>query len=157
MARGKRPVSFRTRKLSLSAPMVLPWRRGGRVGRRRTTPPKGPQPPGWGPFAYPPTRASFAHRRFVAMKHASAAAGLLGGGADVVGQPRVECLHLPPDGPDLVQRRAIVQPVRRLPVPRGVQRLVLEQLHPWRVGRITGRHSRQPVAGDGETAGDEAL
>src|SRR4051812_14045554 len=36
MARGKRPVSFRTRKLSLSAPMVLPWRRGGRVGRRRT-------------------------------------------------------------------------------------------------------------------------
>ena len=37
MARGKRPVPFRTRKLSLSAPMVLPWRRGGRVGRRRTT------------------------------------------------------------------------------------------------------------------------
>src|SRR6476469_6695474 len=37
MARGKRRVSFRTRKLSLSAPMVLPWRRGGRVGRRRTT------------------------------------------------------------------------------------------------------------------------
>src|SRR5947209_11776030 len=37
MARGKRPVSFRTRKLSLSAPVVLPWRRGGRVGRRRTT------------------------------------------------------------------------------------------------------------------------
>src|SRR5688500_2528582 len=37
MARGKRPVTFRTRKLSLSAPMVLPWRRGGRGGRRRTT------------------------------------------------------------------------------------------------------------------------
>src|SRR5215213_9799759 len=37
MARGKRPVTFRTRKLSLSAPMVLPWERGGRVGRRRTT------------------------------------------------------------------------------------------------------------------------
>ena len=36
IARGKRPVPFRTRKLSLSAPMVLPWRRGGRVGRRRT-------------------------------------------------------------------------------------------------------------------------
>src|SRR4051794_10661307 len=36
MARGKRPVTFRTRKLSLSAPMVLPWGRGGRVGRRRT-------------------------------------------------------------------------------------------------------------------------
>ena len=42
MARGKRPVSFRTRKLSLSAPMVLPWRRGGRVGRRRTTITEGP-------------------------------------------------------------------------------------------------------------------
>src|SRR5688500_8065564 len=41
MARGKRPVPFRTRKLSLSAPMVLPWRRGGRVGRRRTTIPEG--------------------------------------------------------------------------------------------------------------------
>src|SRR3954466_2316585 len=37
MARGKRPDPFRTRKLSLSAPMVLPRRRGGRVGRRRTT------------------------------------------------------------------------------------------------------------------------
>src|SRR5690349_15899908 len=36
MARGKRPVTFRTRKLSLPAPMVLPRRRGGRVGRRRT-------------------------------------------------------------------------------------------------------------------------
>ena len=40
MARGKRPATFRTRKLSLSAPMVLPWRRGGRVGRRRTTIPE---------------------------------------------------------------------------------------------------------------------
>src|SRR4051794_17660844 len=37
MARGKRPDPFRTRKLSLPAPMVLPRRRGGRVGRRRTT------------------------------------------------------------------------------------------------------------------------
>ena len=35
-ARGKRPAPFRTRKLSPSAPMVLPWRRGGRVGHRRT-------------------------------------------------------------------------------------------------------------------------
>ena len=37
LAWGKRPVPFRTRKLSPTAPMVLPWRRGGRVGRRRTT------------------------------------------------------------------------------------------------------------------------
>src|SRR6185437_10161051 len=36
IARGKRPVPFRTRKLSLSAPMVLLGGPGGRVGRRRT-------------------------------------------------------------------------------------------------------------------------
>ena len=45
MARGKRPDPFRTRKLSLSAPMVLLRRRGGRVGRRRTTTPgRGSEP-----------------------------------------------------------------------------------------------------------------
>ena len=37
MARGKRPVPFRTRKLSLLAPMVLHGRLCGRVGRRRTS------------------------------------------------------------------------------------------------------------------------
>src|SRR3954471_17604193 len=36
IAKGKRPVPFRTRKLSPSAPMVLHWERCGRVGRRRT-------------------------------------------------------------------------------------------------------------------------
>ena len=36
IARGKRPVTFRTRKLSLSAPMVLQGGPCGRVGRRRT-------------------------------------------------------------------------------------------------------------------------
>src|SRR5690554_6833344 len=36
IARGKRPVPFRTRKLSPSAPMVLRGRPRGRVGRRRT-------------------------------------------------------------------------------------------------------------------------
>src|SRR5437762_4573404 len=35
IAEGRHPVPFRTRKLSPPAPMVLPWRRGGRVGRRR--------------------------------------------------------------------------------------------------------------------------
>src|ERR687892_316425 len=35
IAEGKHPVPFRTRKLSPPAPMVLPWRRGGRVGRCR--------------------------------------------------------------------------------------------------------------------------
>src|SRR5947208_16677081 len=35
-AKGKRPAPFRTRKLSPSAPMVLPPREGGRVGHRRT-------------------------------------------------------------------------------------------------------------------------
>src|SRR5215213_2932431 len=58
MARGKRPATFRTRKLSLSAPMVLPWRRGGRVGRRRTTIPNGGQSYVlWPPFALCPENA----------------------------------------------------------------------------------------------------
>src|SRR5690606_35548216 len=37
IASGKRPVTFRTRKLSLTAPMVLHRGRCGRVGHRRTT------------------------------------------------------------------------------------------------------------------------
>src|SRR4051812_49727690 len=37
IATGKRPAPFRTRKLSPSAPKVLPGRPGGRVGRRRTS------------------------------------------------------------------------------------------------------------------------
>src|SRR5829696_6485715 len=55
MARGKRPVPFRTRKLSLSAPMVLPWRRGGRVGRRRTTIPEGAPASVLGPLRHAQT------------------------------------------------------------------------------------------------------
>ena len=38
IAVGKRPVSFRTRKLSPPAPMVLLGRLGGRVGHRRIAP-----------------------------------------------------------------------------------------------------------------------
>src|SRR5687767_15544582 len=41
IAVGKRPVPFRTRKLSLPAPMVLHPRECGRVGRRRTNIPVG--------------------------------------------------------------------------------------------------------------------
>src|SRR2546429_8568710 len=37
IAEGKRPATFRTRKLSPPAPMVLHPRECGRVGRRRTT------------------------------------------------------------------------------------------------------------------------
>ena len=37
IATGKHPDPYRTRKLSLPAPMVLPPRGGGRVGRRRTS------------------------------------------------------------------------------------------------------------------------
>lgn len=37
IARGKRPVTFRTRKLRLSAPMVLRGGPRGRVGHRRTS------------------------------------------------------------------------------------------------------------------------
>ena len=49
MAKGKHLVPFRTQKLSPSAPMVLPWRRGGRVGRRRDFS-KGS--PSGGPFSF---------------------------------------------------------------------------------------------------------
>ena len=41
IAQGKRPVPFRTRKLSLAAPMVLHPPGCGRVGHRRTHPPQG--------------------------------------------------------------------------------------------------------------------
>src|SRR3954454_10347877 len=45
IAKGKRPVPFRTRKLSPSAPMVLHWERCWIVGRRRTKrSPKEPHP-----------------------------------------------------------------------------------------------------------------
>ncbi len=37
IATGKHLFPFRTQKLSPSAPMVLPWRRGGRVGHRRVS------------------------------------------------------------------------------------------------------------------------
>src|SRR3954463_10678428 len=64
MARGKRPVTFRTRKVSLSAPMVLPWRRGGRVGRRRTNFPEGAPASVLGPLSpFPHPRGSPRHAR----------------------------------------------------------------------------------------------
>ena len=45
IAEGKRPVSFRTRKLSPPAPMVLHSGGCGRVGRRRTQLMRKPVPP----------------------------------------------------------------------------------------------------------------
>ena len=36
IAEGRHPVPYRTRKLSPPAPMVLPGKLGGRVGRRRS-------------------------------------------------------------------------------------------------------------------------
>jgi hypothetical protein len=35
ITKGSHPVTFRTRKLSPSVPMILPWQRGGKVGRHR--------------------------------------------------------------------------------------------------------------------------
>ena len=43
---GKHPAPFRTRKLSPLPPMVLLWRRSGRVGRRRGTLETGAGPKG---------------------------------------------------------------------------------------------------------------
>jgi hypothetical protein len=47
IAKGKHPVPSRTRKLSLSAPMVLQPEGCGRVGRRRTIIETGPPLRGW--------------------------------------------------------------------------------------------------------------
>src|ERR1700712_2071438 len=46
IASGKRPVPFRTRKLSLTAPMVLQSKDCGRVGHRRTKIEEIPEKPG---------------------------------------------------------------------------------------------------------------
>src|SRR6478672_11090723 len=137
MARGKRPVSFRTRKLSLSAPMVLPWRRGGRVGRRRTTIPEGapasvlgplrhaPTPPPQPPFPrkrHPPPGAFSPEKAPPTPAGGSAAgAGFLRGRPDVVGEPRVQRRHVAPGGADLVQGPALVQPCGGFPTAGRVQ------------------------------------
>ena len=47
IANGKHPDPYRTRKLSLSAPMVLQPTGCGRVGRRRTFSCRGPPREGW--------------------------------------------------------------------------------------------------------------
>src|SRR5687768_6309050 len=99
MARGKRPVTFRTRKLSLSAPMVLPWRRGGRVGRRRTTIPERAPAPVLGPFRRSRTIPGL---RVHEAPGWSAAAGFLGGGPDVVVHPGVERHEVAPGGAHLL-------------------------------------------------------
>lgn len=52
IATGKRPVPFRTRKLSLSAPMVLHSTGCGRVGHRRTPVTGGLHQFWWGPPAF---------------------------------------------------------------------------------------------------------
>src|SRR3712207_4466758 len=114
MARGKRPATFRTRKLSLSAPMVLPWRRGGRVGRRRTTIPEGPQHT-LGPFVL--SRGTG--------QGSSPPARLLRRRPDVVVEPHVQGSQVAPRVAHLVQGATGVQPVRRLPRAARVERLAL--------------------------------
>src|SRR5919107_89744 len=143
MARGKRPDPFRTRKLSLSAPMVLPRRRGGRVGRRRTTTPmKGP---------HHTVRALHAFREKPPLQdgHSAASARLPCRRPDVVGQPRVEPGQIPPGGPDLLERPALLQPVGGLPVSARVQRLVPEQVGAFAIAFEAGGHPHEPLAVDG--------
>ena len=69
MAAGKRPVPFRTRKLSPPAPMVLPPGGGGRVGYRRPnnfTPTPATHQPNWCAagvlYTQPPAHTTHAHR-----------------------------------------------------------------------------------------------
>src|SRR5688572_222138 len=137
MARGKRPVTFRTRKLSLSAPMVLPRRRGGRVGRRRTTPPEGAPADAGAPSPFP-ARGRNGHdgrgrsrgtagpprwpqrARKAGVRSVVARARFLRGGADVVVQPRVQSPQVLPRRPDLVEDARRVQPVLGYPASRGV-------------------------------------
>ena len=60
IARRSHPFPFRSRQLSSSAPMVLPGRLGGRVGRRRILFYR--NPPfryGWGIFLCRPSKKSF--------------------------------------------------------------------------------------------------
>ena len=58
MAKGIHLFPYRTQKLSLSAPMVLGWRRPGRVGRCRIPWKKGLTPNGW-VFLFILTRKSY--------------------------------------------------------------------------------------------------
>src|SRR3954447_7228107 len=124
MARGKRPVSFRTRKLSLSAPMVLPWRRGGRVGRRRTTIPEGAPASVLGPLRHTRTTTPGTFGTESPPRSASAAgAGVLRRRSDVVPEPGVQRPDVAPRGADLLECTALVQPLSRFPVPAYVQGL----------------------------------
>src|SRR5690349_22073275 len=72
IAEGKRPVSFRTRKLSPPAPMVLHSGGCGRVGRRRTQRDRKPAPRNRGGLS--------AFLRFAGDAGPDVAVGALGGG-----------------------------------------------------------------------------
>ena len=63
MAEGKHPFPSRTRKLSPPAPMVLPGRLGGRVGRRRDI--VAGEPPSGGFLAFVASRSDFGSSRRV--------------------------------------------------------------------------------------------
>ena len=63
IARGKRPVTFRTRKLRLAAPMVLQGGPCGRVGHRRTPIEKRPPIHLGGLFAFNPPFSGRARNR----------------------------------------------------------------------------------------------
>src|SRR3712207_5045565 len=69
--------------------------------------------------------------------------------ADVVGQPRVERGQVPPGGPDLLERPALVQPVGGLPAPGRVQRRVPEQVGAVAVPVEAGGHPHQALTVDG--------
>src|SRR3954469_23704567 len=64
LASGKRPVPFRTRKLSLTAPMVLQPKGCGRVGHRRTQHEE-EEDPGREPETVLPGSFSYPHPRVV--------------------------------------------------------------------------------------------
>src|SRR3954453_4211390 len=86
----------------------------------------------------------------------AAAVGWRGRGADVVRQPQVEAGAFAPGLTHLLQRGPLVQPARRLPELRRVQRLVPEQVQARMVGRGAARRPDPPVAVDGPAPAAES-
>src|SRR5687768_14604426 len=118
------------------------------TGWESRTPPdnhphEGPSPHGEGPSCTPGTRPPLQDGQ------SPASARLPRRRPDVVGQPRVEPGQIPPGGPDLLERPALLQPVGGLPVSARVQRLVPEQVGAFAVAVEAGGHPHEPLAVDG--------
>ncbi len=125
IATGPHPFPFRTRKLSLSAPMVLGWIRPGRVGRRRISRTSGPTSVG----SLVVFRPGFPYAGTACRLSGPWALADLGAVARLSPCPRV-----------LPLRRAL-RPSRCQPARRRADRRRAD-LSTWRVGRLVLRRRR---------------